>query len=140
MKLKLRHKAPVVFAAALAMTAASGAAAFALVATHDDDGTSVGNTLPIDDNHGSATPAATRTPEPGDDNGVRETAEPGDDNGLHATAEPGDDNGVHQTAEPGDDNGAGEVEPGDDRDGDSGRGSDDATPAPSRSADDRRGS
>ena len=134
MKLKLRHKLPAVVGAAVLLTAASGAAAFALVATQSDDaGTDAGNSLPIDDNHPSVapTPHAVRTPEPGDD---RSTGE----------VEPGDDKGTTQV-EPGDDKGTTQVDSGDgnssrmDGSGDVRRGSDNATPEPSESTD-RHGS
>ncbi|MCW2570217.1 MAG: hypothetical protein JWO88_275 [Frankiales bacterium] len=150
MKLKLRHKLPAVIGAALVITGASGAAAFALVATHSDDSTGAGNSLPIDDNHRSltnvqATPRT--TPEPGDDNGVDQPSPSGsasaDDRGVHASAEPGDDRGLHASAEPGDDRGGSSSRGSDDATAShspSARsGSDDATPEPTQTADDHGG-
>src|SRR4051812_6307803 len=111
MKLTLRHRLPVVVGAAVVLTAASGAAAFALAAAHTGDaGTDAGNSMPIDDNHSPANEQA--SPEPGDDNGVDATAEPAEHasaapatspTARRGEAEPGDDRGVHATAEPGDD-------------------------------------
>jgi uncharacterized membrane protein YgcG len=149
MKLKLRHKLPAVIGAAIVITGASGAAAFALVSTHSDDSTRTGNSLPIDDNHRSvtnvlATPRT--TPEPGDDNGVDQPtpgASAADDRGVHASGEPGDDRGLHASGEPGDDRGGASSRGSDDvtssRSPAARSGSDDATPEPTQTADDHGG-
>ena len=120
----MRIKLVVATAAAVVLTAGTGAAAYAVVGQTTVSPTVTGNDLPIDDNHSS--PPSTRTPQPGDDHG--RAAEPGDDHGR--AAEPGDDRGdddaatAPRTPEAGDDRGA-STEPGDDRG--RGTGTDDAT-------------
>lgn len=100
MKLTLRHRIPVVIGAAVLMTGASGAAAFALVAAQTEDaGIDAGNTQPTDDNRPS--PAS--------------VAEPGDERGLDATAEPSEPEAEHpRPAATARHQREGEVEPGDD--------------------------
>ena len=78
----MRIKLVVATAAAVVLTAGTGAAAYAVVGQTTVSPTVTGNDLPIDDNHSS--PPSTRTPQPGDDHG--RAAEPGDDRGNDGAA------------------------------------------------------
>ena len=120
----MRIRLAIVSGAVLVLTAGTGAA-YAVVGHSTVSPTVTGNVLPLDDNHSSTTARQS-----GDDRGGRPST------AASPTTEAGDDRGA-ATAEPADDRGAATAEPGDDRN--RGRGTDDATTAPTRTGVDDSG-